>query len=187
MSSRSLKGVFGPCLVVAACVALLTGPSTSGAISCHVGFVRNQGVCVKKPPAGVAAPGLYKFIDVYGPVNAPRKQKIAMKVKYLSGKFLVSFVAKIPASAFSCNSNQKPKPDVLKGASTKIVAKKFFVNRGTSARGKFSGEFGGEFLSASKLNFQFADNYATSQGGCSAGTPGASRAVTLKRAFPSDF
>jgi hypothetical protein len=170
-------------LVLGLVLASLLVPTTSGATSCHAGFVKNQGKCVKKPPAGVPAPGLYKFFDIYG----PRKQKIAMKVKYLSGKFFVSFVAKIPASAFECTSNQKPKPDVLKGASTKIVAKKFFVNKVTSTQGTKSGDFIGEFISASKLNFQFADNYPTSKGACAAGTPGATRTVTLTRAALSDF
>jgi hypothetical protein len=188
MRLRSPKLLLVVCLAAAACLISLVGPATSGATSCKHGFVKNQGKCVKKPPAGVPAPGLYKFLVVYGPVNAARKQKIAMKVKYLSGKFFVSFVAKIPASAYECNTNEKPKPDVLKGASTKIDAKKFFVNKGTSTRGRFSGEFMGEFISASKLNFQFADNYLLSTGGsCSAGTPGATRTVTLTRAASSDF
>jgi hypothetical protein len=172
-------------LVLGLILASLVAASPSGAKSCHSGFVTNQGKCVKKPPAGVPAPGLYKFFV--------GKQKIAIEVKYVSRKLVVGVVAKIPASAIQCNTSVPPSPDTLKAPSIKIVAKKFSKNNVTSSPGGATqGLFSGQFASASKItNFLYIDHYtrndANGGGGCNAGNPGAAATATLKRASFNDF
>jgi hypothetical protein len=157
MRPRTRNGALGAGLAITACAAALVAPSTSSALRCHAGFTANQGVCVKKPPAGVPKPGFYTF-------NVG-KVKIGMEVRYetqarsFKNKFVVLVTIRLNSDTTTCTPNsQRANSDTLKSSRVKIVAKKFSRSF-FSALNSSNAAIAGQFVSATKIKFAYSDKY----------------------------
>ena len=148
-------------LALFAVTAVVLVPSSESASACKRGFVKNNArKCVKKPPAGVAAPGFYKF--------AGTAFKGGLEVRYTKGKFVALVRFDLPASRYRCTDNTTGQSARTVRSDPKVpmrIASRRFSNPTIPSEGGGNGRLNfAQFTSAKQLSIEFSDTYSKGEG-----------------------